>query len=165
MDSRTASPSRVGSPGASPRAGTGRVSVREWFADVRFSGFVAIMLGLVVLAVFVLMPTVGTYIDQRQRIAELERSVQASAEQIAELERDRERWTDRAYLVAQARERLYYVFPGEVVYLVDNDLPPVLAGPDRAPVSSDVEQTVVDWPAQLLRSVVSAGVAQTVTSR
>ncbi len=36
--------------------------------------------------------------------------------------RERERWKDPAYITTQARERLYYVKPGEVVYLVDNDL-------------------------------------------
>ena len=41
------------------------VDVREWAGGIRFSAFTAIMLGLVVLAVFVLVPTVGTYLSQR----------------------------------------------------------------------------------------------------
>ena len=62
----------------------------------------------------------------------------------------------------QARERLYYVRPGEVVYLVDNDLPPELRPQEQAPVSDQVEQTRTDWMSQLVRSVTAAGLAQTV---
>ena len=65
---------------------------------------------------------------------------------------------------AQARERLYYVRPGEVVYLVDNDLPPELAPQERARVSEDVEPTQTDWMSQFVRSVTEAGLSQTVTA-
>lgn len=120
------------------------------------------MLGLVVLAAFVLVPTIGTYVDQRQRIAALEAAVEVSRQDVAELEAQRDRWTDPAYITTQARERLYYVRPGEVVYLVDDDLPPALVPQERAPVSDDVEQTRTDWMAQMVRSVTVAGMAQTV---
>src|SRR5690606_12538886 len=96
-----------------------------WLGGIRLSGFMVIMLGLVVLAAFVLVPTLGTYIDQRQQIAALEESVELTQAQVAELERERERWNDPAYITTQARERLYYVKPGEIVYLVDDDLDPV----------------------------------------
>lgn len=123
-----------------------------------------IMMGLVVLAAFVLVPTVGTYLGQRQQIAALERAVELSREEVADLERQRERWRDPAYITTQARERLYYVRPGEVVYLVDNDLPPALLPQEQAPVSDEVEQTRTDWMTQLVRSVTEAGLAQTVTA-
>ncbi len=42
---------------------------------------------------------------------------------VADLESQRERWSDPAYITTQARERLYYTLPGEVVYLIDDDLP------------------------------------------
>lgn len=71
-----------------------------------------IMLGLVVLAAFVLVPTVGTYLSQRQQIAALEESIRVGKERIVELEAERDRWSDEAYITSQARERLYYVRPG-----------------------------------------------------
>jgi cell division protein FtsB len=138
------------------------VDVREWLGGIRLSGFMVIMLGLVVLAAFVLVPTIGTYVDQRQQIAALEAAVQLSREQVEELESQRERWNDPAYITTQARERLYYVKPGEVIYLVDDDLPPELEPQEQAPVSEDVEQTRTDWMSQLVRSVTEAGLAQTV---
>ena len=135
--------------------------MRAWLGGIRFSGFLAIMLGLVVLAALVLVPTFGTYLDQRQRIDALQQSVRVTEQQIADLERERERWNDPAYITTQARERLYYVKPGEVVYLVDNDLDPVDVPQEQAPVSEDVEETRTDWMAQFVRSVIHAGVAET----
>jgi cell division protein FtsB len=138
------------------------VDVRAWLGGIRLSGFMVIMLGLVVLAAFVLVPTIGTYVDQRQQIAALESAVELSREEVADLEAERQRWSDPAYITTQARERLYYVRPGEVVYLVDNDLPPELAPQEQEPVSEDVEQTRTDWMSQLVRSVTEAGLAPTV---
>jgi cell division protein FtsB len=140
-----------------------RVDVRAWLGGVRLSGFMVIMLGLVVLAAFVLVPTVGVYVDQRQQIAALEQAVAVSEDEVADLEAQRERWTDPAYITTQARERLYYVRPGEVVYLVDDDLPLTAVPQEEAPVSDDVSQTRTDWMSQLVRSVATAGLARTAT--
>ncbi|MFJ6653035.1 septum formation initiator family protein [Microbacterium sp. NPDC091313] len=138
-----------------------RVDVRGWLGGIRLSGFMVIMLGLVVLAAFVLVPTVGTYVDQRQQVAALQQSVAVSEADVADLEAQRQRWSDPAYITTQARERLYYVRPGEVVYLVDNDLPAAELPQDEAPVSDEVGETRTDWMAQFVRSVAAAGVAQT----
>lgn len=147
-------------PSRTPGAGDPSVDVRAWLGGIRLSGFMVIMLGLVVLAVFVLVPTVGTYLDQRQQIAALQDAVALSESEVAELDAQRERWTDPAYITTQARERLYYVKPGEVVYLVDNDLPASAVPQEEALVSDEVEQTRTDWMSQFVRSVTSAGLAQ-----
>lgn len=151
--------SRETSPDGAP-ARERRPDVREWLGSIRFSGFMVIMLGLVVLAVFVLVPTVGLYVDQRQQIGALRDAVALSESEVADLEAQRDRWSDPAYITTQARERLYYFKPGEVVYLVDNDLPPEALPREEEPVSDDVEQTRTDWMSQLVRSVASAGLAQ-----
>lgn len=165
MAKTTAPPSRTPrTPSARrrPVAGRAPVDVRAWLGGIRLSGFMVIMMGLVVLAAFVLVPTIGTYVDQRQQIAALEESVQLSREEVADLESQRERWQDPAYITTQARERLYYVKPGEVVYLVDDDLPPELAPQEQEPVSDELEAAHTDWMAKLVRSVTEAGLAQTV---
>ncbi|UUT35587.1 FtsB family cell division protein [Microbacterium elymi] len=138
-----------------------RVDVRGWMAGSRLSGFTVIMLGLVVLAVFVLVPTISTAVGQRQQIAALRESVQLTKDEVADLQRQRERYKDPAYITAQARERLYYVKPGEVVYLVDDDLPTSDIPREKAPVSDAVEATDTDWMSQLVRSVAQAGLART----
>ena len=137
------------------------VDVRGWLGGIRLSGFMVIMMGLVVLAAFVLVPTLGTYIDQQQRIAALEHSVQVTKEQVTALEREQERWSDPAYITTQARERLYYVKPGEVVYLVDNDLSATQLPQDETKVSDELTTTKADWMSHLVRSVTAAGSAST----
>lgn len=137
-----------------------RVDVRDWLGRVRVSGFVVIMLGLVVLGTFVLVPTVGTYMDQRQQIQALESAVKISQSDVEDLQMQRDRWSDPAYIRTQARERLGYTFPGEVVYLVDNDLPASATPQEQQDVSGDVGQTRTDWMAQLVRSVTASGAAQ-----
>ncbi|MDY0985624.1 septum formation initiator family protein [Microbacterium sp. CFBP9023] len=138
-----------------------RVDVREWASGIRLSAFSVIMLSLVVLGAWVLVPTLGTFIDQRQKISALEQSIQVSEDQIAALEKERERWNDPAYITTQARERLYYVKPGEVVYLIDNDLDPAALPQQQGPVSDTLEETPSDWMPQLLRTLTSAGLSDT----
>lgn len=164
MAKTTAPPSRAGVAPPRRRMGTARrsVDVRAWLGGIRLSGFMVIMMGLVVLATFVLVPTIGTYVDQRQQIAALEEAVRLGRDEVAELETQRERWQDPAYITTQARERLYYVKPGEVVYLVDDDLPPELAPQEQRPVSDELEPAQSDWMSKLVRSVTEAGLARTV---
>lgn len=161
MARRPAPPSRPRADPRAPIAGRAQVDVREWASGIRLSGFMVIMLSLVVLGAWVLVPTLGTYIDQRQKIAALEASVQVTADEIEALEQERDRWEDPAYITTQARERLYYVKPGEVVYLVDNDLDPASLPQEQTPVSDELEETAADWMPQLLRSIAGAGLAQT----
>jgi cell division protein FtsB len=137
------------------------VDIRRWLGGIRVPGFAAIMLGLVVLGVFVLVPTIGTYAQQEQQLAALRTSVQVTKDQIAELERERERWKDPAYITTEARARLYYEKPGEVVFLVDNDLPASAQPREQQKVSANVQQTHTDWMSQLVRSVAAAGVSET----
>ncbi|WP_301111448.1 septum formation initiator family protein [Microbacterium sp.] len=141
-----------------------RVDVREWASGIRLSAFSVIMLSLVVLGAWVLVPTLGTFIDQRQKIAALEASVQVSEDEITALIAERERWNDPAYITTQARERLYYVKPGEVVYLIDNDLDPSALPREQAPVSDTLEEKPSDWMPQLLRTLVATGLSDTATT-
>ncbi|WP_292788969.1 MULTISPECIES: FtsB family cell division protein [unclassified Microbacterium] len=160
----SAAPGRAASTSRQPRGGATaapRVDVREWASGIRLSAFSVIMLSLVVLGAWVLVPTLGTFIDQRQKIAALEQSVQVSEDEIAALTAERERWEDPAYITTQARERLYYVKPGEVVYLIDNDLDPSTLPREQEPVSDTLEEKPADWMPQLLRTLVSAGLSDT----
>ena len=150
--------------GRGPRREPARaVDVRGWVGGIRLSGFMVIMLSLVVLGAWVLVPTLGTYLDQRQRIAALEHSVTVTQKQIDDLKAERARWKDPAYITAQARQRLFYVKPGEVVYLIDNDIDPASRPVEQAKVSDTVQEKSSDWSGQLLRSVTEAGLAKTAT--
>jgi cell division protein FtsB len=147
---------------ANAKAGA-RQSVRQvssdWLAGIRFSGFSIIMMGVLVLAVVVLAPSIAAYAEQRQQIAELKAEVALQEAEVDRLTEQRERWNDETYIVTQARERLYYVLPGEVSYLViDDRSPESLANADRA-VSREVTEQRGDWMQTMLRSVMTAGLA------
>ena len=157
---KPAKPAGRAATSAEPRRPRRSVDVREWTSGIRLSGFAVIMLSLVVLGTWVLVPTLGTYLEQRQRIAALESSVQLTTDEIAALEAERTRWDDPAFITTKARERLYYVKPGEVVYLIDDDLEATDLPPEQGPVSDEAEERESDWMPQLLRGVVTAGLAQ-----
>ena len=63
------------------------------------------------------------YLEQRQQIAELERSrsPQSQASRSTTSSARSERWDDPAYVEQQARERLGFVMPGEIGYSVLDD--------------------------------------------
>jgi cell division protein FtsL len=77
------------------------------------------VLGLVVCAVVLALayPT-RAYLAQRNDIAQLRAQHLAQQRRVAALERKQAQWQDPAYVKAQARERLQYVMPGEVAYVV-----------------------------------------------
>lgn len=130
-----------------------------WLSGIRFSGFSLIMMGVLVLAVVVLAPTIAAFAQQRQQIAELRAAVSAQEEEVQRLRDERERWNDDTFIVTQARERLYYVMPGEVSYLVIDDRTAAAKADATAEVSADVTESKGDWMTTLLDSVFTAGLA------
>lgn len=128
----------------------------RWLRNLRLSGFALTVLGLVVLAVVVLAPGLKILIEQRQQIAALEQVVHDKGETVAALQDDEARWSDPTYIKQQARERLYYVFPGEYSYLVIDDGKTVTTQ-DAPPISSKIQTTQVDWLRSMLSSVFTAG--------
>ncbi|WP_051171927.1 FtsB family cell division protein [Microbacterium indicum] len=149
-------------PSRRTRAGA-RVDVRGWLGGIRLSGFAVIMLGLVVLGAFILVPSVSGYIDMRQQIAAAQAGVEVTKDDIAELQREQDRWHDPAYIMSEARSRLYFTKPGETVYLVEDDLPDDEAAETPAPVSDEATEEKSDWMGTMLRSVVESGLAEQAT--
>ena len=141
------------------RAGT-ETPAGGWLRGIRFSGFSFVMMGILVLAVIVLAPSLRTYAEQRQEINRLNNSVIEQKAAVDQLKTERERWNDRTYITTQARNRLSYVLPGDISFLVINDLPlPVVGATDPGTVSKDIQGTHVDWLGSLLASVMTAGLA------
>jgi len=128
----------------------------RWLRTLRLSGFTVLMLGLLILAVIVLAPNLRILIEQRQQIAALQAQVDQTAASVDELTGDVARWDDPAYIVSQARERLFYVFPGDVSYLVVGD-PGQSATANGLPISTEIQTTKVDWLRSLVSSIYTAG--------
>jgi cell division protein FtsB len=127
-----------------------------WLRNFRLSGFALSLLLLVVAALLVLATPLKTLIEQQQQIAQLKQSVADAKHEVAELNGEVDRWSDPAYIEAQARERLYYVKPGDVSYFIvgGSDSP---ATEDGLPISTEIQTTKVDWVRALLGTVYSAG--------
>lgn len=60
---------------------------------------------------------VRAWFAQRADIAALQAEVTATEAKVAELTVLQERWTDPAFVAAEARRRLHFVLPGEVGYV------------------------------------------------
>lgn len=58
------------------------------------------------------------YLSQRGEIAALESEQTQALARVAELEAEKERLQDPAYIAAEARRRLHFVLPGETAYVV-----------------------------------------------
>src|SRR5690606_31889092 len=70
------------------------------------------------LGIAMLVPTVQLYMQKQNELNQLSTEAQAERDALAELEAEKARWSDPAYVVSQARERLMYVFPNESAYQV-----------------------------------------------
>ncbi|RFA09819.1 hypothetical protein B7R54_11835 [Subtercola boreus] len=144
-------------PRSADRRSTGAAPT-NWLRSIRFSGFTVLMLVILVLFVVIVAPGARIFIEQRQQIADLQQNLKAAEAQNSSLTSDVARWSDPAYIRAEARDRLYYVMPGETSFLVLNDTGTGQAG-STAPVSSDIQTTQSDWIASLLVSGLTAGLS------
>lgn len=80
------------------------------------TGRALVLITIVVIALAALVPTVNTYVAQRQQLTALEQRVSQQEQQVESLKRQVQRWEDPAFVTAQARERLLFAMPGETQY-------------------------------------------------
>jgi cell division protein FtsB len=92
----------------------GRILVRM----LRLNSVSVSVIAVIVLGSFLVSQDVQTYLNQRREIVEMEQSIELARDDVANMEAERDRWQDPVYIRSQARDRLYYVLPGEVSYLV-----------------------------------------------
>lgn len=141
-----------------PRSVPLRQGVSQWLKSIRVSWFAVLMIMVIVMFVVIIAPGFRVFVEQRQQIADLEAQARQAQTQNAALEAQVARWSDPAYVRAQARDRLYYVMPGETSLLVINDVPPadpatdVVGNPTPAPAHTD-------WLSSLFVSSFTAGLA------
>lgn len=86
----------------------------------------------------VAMP-IRNWFGQRAEIAGLQSDVESTQARVAELLVERERWDDPAFIAAESRRRLHFVFPGEIGY--------VALGADGRPAEETLmESATIDVP-------------------
>jgi cell division protein FtsB len=114
----------------------------------------ASLLLVVAMAVFVLFEPVQIWFEQQARIGQLKAEVTKSKAAVAAMQEDLQRWGDKAFVEAQARQRLLFVYPGDVSYLIVNDI--TVDGDVSVDASATVTTTDINWVDALIGSYVAA---------
>jgi cell division protein FtsB len=84
----------------------------------RLTGRAAVLvLVLAVLAVSY-ASSLKAFLEQRAHISDVKADIARTSAEIDQLEREKRRWQDDAFVRIQARERFGYVMPGETAYVV-----------------------------------------------
>jgi cell division protein FtsB len=84
----------------------------------RLTGRAAVLALTVCALVVALAYPTRQYIAQRSQIAEQRRQAQQVRDRVEQLREQKARWSDAAYVRAQAREQLHFVMPGETGYVM-----------------------------------------------
>lgn len=115
------------------------------------------MLVLAVLAVSY-ASSMRAYLQQRSHISDLKSQIAERESSIDELERDKRRFEDPAYIRQQARERFGYLMPGETSYVVlDENGKPLESESSLNEPGSVIKQTPEAWWGDAWESVKLAG--------
>ncbi len=85
---------------------------------VKLNSVTVSIIMVIVAGTFLISSDDQAFLNQRRQIAEMEVSIQQAEQALEDMQAERDRWQDPVYIRSQARDRLYYVLPGEVSYLV-----------------------------------------------
>lgn len=106
-------------PAASrPRPTAARTARVPVAARPKLTGRAVVLLLVIAVLVISYASSMRAYLAQRTHIAETRSKIELAKQNIKNLEREKKRWTDPAYVEAQARGRLGWVLPGEIGYQV-----------------------------------------------
>jgi len=98
------------------------------------------------------------YLAQRSHIDELEAQIASDRHAIANLNQEQRRWTDEAYIEAQARERFGWVLPGEVGFrVIGRDGQPLDASSQLTDPSTLGKDPDAQWWSTTVASIRGAG--------
>ena len=98
------------------------------------------------------------YLQQRSHIADLKAQISERSASIDDLEREKRRWHDPAFVQAQARERFGYLMPGQTSYVVLGEDGKPLEDDTELPDPSDVREREPEaWWGTVLKSAELAG--------
>ena len=114
------------------------------------------MLFLVLLVLLIsYASSLRAWLDQRAEIAATRAEIADAEASVDELEREKLRWDDPAYVRQQARQRLGWVLPGEVLYRVIDADGTTLGAP--APPTAPPTVPPSDWYEGVWESIRQAG--------
>lgn len=114
----------------------------------------AILAAVVCVLTLTIAGPVRTYFAQRTEMKQLAASEAALRHQIDDLEKQKAKLADPAYIAAQARERLGFVMPGEIPYQVQ--LPPTAAVPAQPGTEAPTTASTDPWYTALWHTIADA---------
>jgi cell division protein FtsB len=133
-----------------PSADTGTVVARPASSGggprrPRFTGRAAVLVLVLAVLTVSYASSLRAYLQQRSHIGDLKAQIAQREANINDLEREKKRWDDPAYVKAQARARFGYLMPGESGFEV--------IGPDGEPLEA---QASLNDPADVIKTVPKA---------
>ena len=140
---------------AQPPKQPARTAVASLLSSLQSSGFIVTILALLVAGVVILAPSLRILAEQQQEIAQLRAELEQTQQEVFDLEEQRERWKDPSFVETQARERLMFVYPGDITYLVIDDLEDDGDDADTV-ISPTIVAAETDWREALLASYLVA---------
>ena len=133
---RTAEPVAATTRPAAPRSAARRP---------RFTGRAAVLVLVLAVLTVSYASSLRAYLQQRSHIGDLKVQIAEREASINDLEREKKRWDDPAYVKAQARARFGYLMPGEAGFEV--------IGPDGKPLEA---QASLNDPDDVIKTVPTA---------
>ena len=142
----------------------------EWMRGMRLNTYTITLLARIVLGVLTLAPRVQEWFVLRQQVAQAQADVEQARKDVTTMQSEVKRWEDPVFIRSQARDRLYYVMPGEVSYLVmDADgvntsditgtVGAMLADQrNYGQISKSIKETRNNWVDSVMETVIVAGI-------
>jgi cell division protein FtsB len=144
----------------------------ELLGKLNLSGRALVFIGIGILAFVNLAPRVQIWYEQRVVAADLAHQNEETRKSLIQMKEDLKRWDDPVYIRAQARDRLFYVMPGEISFTVmdaekvnsadrSGTVGAALAAArNSTSLSKKVSTTKTNWSENLVETVVRAGLEQ-----
>jgi cell division protein FtsB len=138
----------------------------------RLNSYTLAMLVVMLIGVLTLAPSLQLLFEQRRDIADYQALVEQAKAELEGMKEERLRWDDEFYVRSQARDRLYFVMPGEVSFLVmdaegidvsdtSGSVGAMLAEQRRGSgFSQEVVASKASWVELILESALRAGLEQ-----
>ena len=135
----------------------------------RLNFYAVVWLAVLVIGAVALSKPISIWFQQVQDLAAVQAQVQQAKDDLASMKVERKRWDDPVYIRSQARDRLYYVLPGEISYLVTdaksidtNDLSGSVGAAltkqrNSSQISTSILRVKKNWVDSMVQSVVRAG--------
>jgi cell division protein FtsB len=145
-------------------------ATNEWMRGMRLNTYTITLLAMIVLGVLTLAPRVQEWFVLRQQVAQAQADVAKARAYVKNMQTEVKRWEDPVYIRSQARDRLYYVMPGEVSYLVmdangvdtsdkSGTVGAMLADQrNYGQISKSIKETRNNWVDSVLQTVIVAGI-------